>query len=309
MLKRIAGFVFVLMVLVFTIGSVSAVFDCGGDLECMRNYMDDCTPSKVTNFSSFNFIGLEFNITSYYELKGIQGGECVAYHRYENIDFDFSDSVKDAKISQGFTSEIINREVIQNNFQYDKLEGKDSTCKYIADSNLKANMEDNWSVSSYVLMIDTTKPSECEGNLYDLVGGIGFCILSPYLKGFVYTDFLNDFDTFEIMDIKSNGDVVVEVEGVSETISESFVKTVNGLKIRNLKTDASTDLAILEIGCGNDLEYISSLNVPSTPVSFNKDFIIYPMSTAVSFPQNFRVIIKNGTLGVNTHIMKLVITI
>ena len=114
--------------------ATTPTIDCQKDLQCLIQASVNCKPSKVVWAATVDVFGVKHTNTSFFEIKGSETDKCNFYLRTEKIDLTFPASV---------SHEIVN----QQKTLYQKLEGRDGTCKF-KTSDL-TNMLTRWSNGAF----------------------------------------------------------------------------------------------------------------------------------------------------------------
>lgn len=124
--------------------------DCKSDLDCFIEESKNCNPSKVINTITTDIFGVKQITTSFLEIKEMESDKCILYMRTEKIDLTFP---------SGTAQEIVN----QQKELYQKLEGRDGSCKFkISDLT---DMLIRWKAGN--LSSDDFETAECSGKMFE----------------------------------------------------------------------------------------------------------------------------------------------
>jgi hypothetical protein len=135
---------------------------CTG-INCFINQVeDDCNPSNLTYKFSTVDSGIEYDFEAYYELRGMEGNDCLFYTLYIDVDLDYTSTLVQQKLDANMTMQQIEDEIddLEDDLE-DDYEGMDKLCEYPLDDLedvLRDMKDDDYLVPSY------------EDSRYDCVG-------------------------------------------------------------------------------------------------------------------------------------------
>ena len=109
--------------------SIIPDFTSCSNLNCFIDSADNCKLSNLTYTKTLNIFGLNITATHYYEIKGLDNGQCNFYLRLEEEHVNYTDELIQQSLDAGATIEEIRQQEQQTNVQMDLLEDKDGQCK------------------------------------------------------------------------------------------------------------------------------------------------------------------------------------
>ncbi|MFH0971110.1 MAG: hypothetical protein V1835_00935 [Candidatus Micrarchaeota archaeon] len=129
--------------------------DCGSDFDCFIKASENCGPTKVNYIYATDMFGVKQTTENYFELRGMTAGKCLFY-------------IKLVKTSLVFPSQVPQQTVDEQKAMYDKLAGRDGTCKFLT-TDLTALLE-RWKAGTFSMSSDMTEGdwagAECEGEYF-----------------------------------------------------------------------------------------------------------------------------------------------
>ena len=124
------------------------VIDCGTDLDCLISASKNCEPAKVTFNKTINTLGMLTTTAQFYEIKGMEGVNCILYLRLEKQEMDFSEELIQKMLAGGATPAEIEQKKQESNRLSKSFEGKDGICKFNDNANL-ASLLNKWKAGSF----------------------------------------------------------------------------------------------------------------------------------------------------------------
>lgn len=149
------------------LGESSLKINCSEDINSFISASETCSPFRTICNSSLNVFGVGVfeNVTTNYEIKGLESENCIFYFEYANITIYYSSEFEKAALNEGVTKEQIDAQLEETNQEYKKLIGKNSTCHYpIADLTA---MISGWKAGNISGSSDDYKKYNCIGSLYE----------------------------------------------------------------------------------------------------------------------------------------------
>jgi hypothetical protein len=126
---------------------------------------DDCNPANLTYSFSTIRSGIEYETTAYYELRGMEGNDCLFYTLYLDVDLDYTNDLIQTKLAQNMTIQEIDDEIddLEDDFE-DDYEDKDKLCEYPIDDlvDVLEDMKDD----DYMVPDDEDDDYDCVGSFY-----------------------------------------------------------------------------------------------------------------------------------------------
>ncbi|MBW2980244.1 hypothetical protein KY360_02410 [Candidatus Woesearchaeota archaeon] len=127
---------------------------------------DDCSPANLTYTFSTEDDGIIYDTEAYYELRGLEGDDCLFYTLYLDVDLTYTDDLIQEKLAQNMTQQEIDDEVDQLEDDYeDDYEDKDKLCEYPINQLvdvLRDMRDDDYMVPAY-----EEDNYDCTGSMYD----------------------------------------------------------------------------------------------------------------------------------------------
>jgi len=113
----------------------------------MINASKNCSLVNFTNLVNMVIFGVNSSITTYYELKGMEGDYCSFYIKTEKYDLNYTDELIQQLLDSNLTQEEIDQQEQESIDQAKTLEGKDENCK-VSTGNLSSTLT-NWSNGNF----------------------------------------------------------------------------------------------------------------------------------------------------------------
>ncbi|MFH1257653.1 MAG: PT domain-containing protein [Candidatus Micrarchaeota archaeon] len=133
----------------------SSLKDCKSDFDCFIKASENCELAKMKHAYTTTFGTIKQRNELDYELKGMAAGKCIFY-------------IKIGKITIEFPPEVPKETVDEQKAFYDKMAGRDGTCKF-EKAELTALLE-RWRVGMFSLSTDVNEGdwagAGCEGEYF-----------------------------------------------------------------------------------------------------------------------------------------------
>lgn len=139
--------------------------ECSGINCFIGEVEDDCNPANLTYDFTTERDGIIYDTEAYYELRGLEGDDCLFYTSYLDVDLTYSDNLTQTKLAQNMTQQEIEDEIddLEDDFE-DDYEGKDKLCEYPIDDlvDVLRDMKDD----DYTVPADEEDDYDCTGSIY-----------------------------------------------------------------------------------------------------------------------------------------------
>ncbi len=122
-----------IMVAIGDVYHFGSVKNCGDNFDCFIEATKTCSPAKLTHTLTINWepvFGFTQTTSGYYEIKGMEAGECVLYSELESISAEFTEEMVQEMLNAGATLEEIELAEQQLNEEMQKTVGVGTTCRF-----------------------------------------------------------------------------------------------------------------------------------------------------------------------------------
>jgi hypothetical protein len=150
-----------------TLEELSYNFNCSKDINSFVEASRTCSLFNITCNTTSDIFGMGvFQKTdTYYEIKGLENGNCTFYFKYNNLTILYSSEFKKNALASGTTLEEFNKQLEDANKEYKLLIEKNSTC-YYPIVNL-TNMILSWKNGELSGSSEDYITYNCTGSLYN----------------------------------------------------------------------------------------------------------------------------------------------
>ncbi|MBW2984508.1 hypothetical protein KY361_05305 [Candidatus Woesearchaeota archaeon] len=139
--------------------------ECSGINCFIEEAEDDCNPANLTYAFTTERDGIIYDTEAYYELRGLEGDDCLFYTFYLDVDLTYSDDLIQTKLAQNMTQQEIDNEIddLEDDYE-DDYEDKDKLCEYPIDDlvDVLRDMRDD----DYMVPDDEEDDYDCTGSIY-----------------------------------------------------------------------------------------------------------------------------------------------